>query len=216
MVQISSGSVCHHQCPRLVSAFAYAQLDHVKVSLIGRQMLVAGNGASNRMTVSNSEFDGATSWSATCDNHHYWGIYLIGSSDLITMKGNYIHHTSGRSPKVGGNTLLHAVNNYWYANSGHAFDIEAGGKVVVEGSVFQNVVTPLLRNTGQLFGSTSTSVNTACTNALGHACQLNSFGSSGTLGGTDTSFFTNFSGKTIASAAAASASVANTAGVGKI
>ena len=26
------------------------------------------------------------------------------------MKGNYIHHTSGRSPKVGGNTLLHAVS----------------------------------------------------------------------------------------------------------
>jgi hypothetical protein len=29
---------------------------------------------------------------------------------MVTMKGNYIHHTSGRSPKVGGNTLLHAVS----------------------------------------------------------------------------------------------------------
>jgi pectate lyase len=103
-------------------------------------MFVAGNGASNRVTLSNNEFDGSTSWSATCDGHHYWAIYLTGSQDLITMKGNYIHHTSGRSPKVGGNTLLHAVNNYWYANSGHAFDNAAGGMVVAEGNVFQNVV----------------------------------------------------------------------------
>ncbi|KAF2627998.1 polysaccharide lyase family 1 protein [Macroventuria anomochaeta] len=190
--------------------------DHVKVSLIGRQMFVAGTGASNRVTLSNSEFDGSTSWSATCDGHHYWAIYLTGSQDLITMKGNYIHHTSGRSPKVGGNTLLHAVNNYWYANSGHAFDIAAGGQVVVEGSVFQNVVSPLLSNSGKLFGSPSTTANTACTNYLGHACQLNAFGSSGTLGGTDTSFFSNFNGKSIASAATASASIADTAGVGKI
>lgn len=103
-------------------------------------MFVAGTGASNRVTLSYSEFDGSTSWSATCDGHHYWAIYLTGSQDLITMKGNYIHHTSGRSPKVGGNTLLHAVNNYWYANSGHAFDNGAGGMVVAEGNVFQNVV----------------------------------------------------------------------------
>jgi pectin lyase len=94
-------------------------------------MFVAGNGASNRVTLSNNEFDG----------HHYWAMYLTGSNDLVTMKGNYIHHTSGRSPKVGGNTLLHAVNNYWYANSGHAFDNGAGGMVVAEGNVFQNVVT---------------------------------------------------------------------------
>lgn len=194
----------------------YTQTDHVKVSLVGRQMFVAGTGASNRVSLTNSEFDGTTSWSATCDGHHYWAIYLTGSQDLITMKGNYIHHTSGRSPKVGGNTLLHAVNNYWYANSGHAFDIAAGGQVVVEGSTFQNVVTPLLANSGKLFGSPSTSANTACTNYLGHACQLNAFGSSGTLGGTDTSFFSNFNGKSVATAAAASSSVASTAGIGKI
>ena len=179
-------------------------------------MFVAGNGASNRVTLSNNEFDGSTSWSATCNGHHYWAIYLTGSQDLITMKGNYIHHTSGRSPKIGGNSLLHAVNNYWYANSGHAFDIAAGGQVIAEGNVFQNVVSPLLSNSGKLFGAPSTSANTACTNYLGHTCQLNAFGSSGTLGGTDTSFFSNFQGKSIASAAAASSNIANTAGVGKI
>jgi pectin lyase len=179
-------------------------------------MFVAGTGASNRVTLSNNEFDGATSWSATCNGQHYWTIYLTGSSDLITMKNNYIHHTSGRSPKIGGNSLLHAVNNYWYANSGHAFDIAAGGQVVAEGNVFQNVVAPLLSNSGKLFGAPSTTANAACTAYLGHTCQLNAFGSSGTLGGTDTSFFSNFNGKSIATAATASSAIAGTAGVGKI
>jgi pectin lyase len=64
---------------------------------------------------------------------------------MMTMKGNYIHHTSGRGIKMVGNTLLHAVNNEWYAVSGHAFDVGAGSMVVAEGNVFQNVVTPLWR-----------------------------------------------------------------------
>lgn len=50
---------------------------------------------------------------------HYFLIYFTGSNDMITFKGNYVHHSSGRSPKVAGNTLLHAVNNYFYANSKH-------------------------------------------------------------------------------------------------
>lgn len=61
------------------------------------------------MTVSNSYFNGVSDYSATCDGYAYWGIYFAGSSDLITFKGNYIHHFSGRSPKVQENTLLHAV-----------------------------------------------------------------------------------------------------------
>lgn len=41
----------------------------LQVSLIGRQHVVFGYNASNRVTISNSEFDGSTSWSATCDGH---------------------------------------------------------------------------------------------------------------------------------------------------
>ncbi|GME21906.1 Pectate lyase/Amb allergen [Neofusicoccum parvum] len=192
-------------------------VDHVKISLIGRQMFVAGYGASNRVTISNTEFDGSTSWSATCDGHHYWTILLLGSSDLITLKGNYIHHTSGRGPKIGGNTLLHAVNNEWYAVSGHAFDLgESGAMAVAEGNVFQNVVTPLLSPVeGRIFTAPSTSANTACATYMGRNCVVNAFGSSGTFSGTDTSFFSNFQGKTIASAAAA-AYKDSTAGIGKI
>jgi pectin lyase len=47
-------------------------------------------------------------------------------------------------------------------------------------------------------------------------CQLNAFGSSGSFEGRDTSFFSDFSGKTIASASTASSSVVNTAGIGKL
>lgn len=72
-------------------------IDHVKTSRIGRQHIVLGEDASNRVTISNSEIDGETDWSATCDGNHYWGLYFTGSNDMVTLKGNYIHHTSGRS-----------------------------------------------------------------------------------------------------------------------
>lgn len=190
-------------------------IDHVKVSLVGRQMLVLGTAASGRVTVSNSEFDGSTSWSATCDGHHYWGIYLTGGGDYVTMVGNYIHHTSGRSPKIGGKTVLHAVNNMFYANSGHAFDLgSSGSHVVAEGNVFQNVNTPLLSNSGKLFAASGNL--SVCKSYLGHNCVANAFGSSGSFPGTDTSFFYEFSGYTVAGASAASSNVKLTAGVGKI
>lgn len=190
--------------------------DHNKFSLIGRQMFVTGTGAAGRVTLSNNEFDGQTSWSATCDNRHYYAIYLDGSSDRVTMKGNYIHHTSGRSPKVGGNSFVHAVNNYWNSNSGHAFDILPGGKVVAEGNYFNAVTTPLLENKGLFFGSPSTSANAVCKAGLGHVCQVNKLIASGKLGGSDSSFIASIKGQPVASASVASNSVANTAGVGRI
>src|SRR5690606_33674361 len=99
---------------------------------------------------------------------------------LVTFKNNYIYHTSGRSPKVSGNTVLHAVNNYWYDNSGHAFEIDAGGMVVAEGNVFQNINAPVESGyKGQLFSSPSTGANAVCESHLGHVCETNGFGSSG-------------------------------------
>ncbi|KAI1489762.1 pectate lyase a [Biscogniauxia mediterranea] len=195
-------------------------IDHVKTSLIGRQHIVLGTSASNRVTISNCEIDGSTSWSATCDGHHYWGLYFDGSSDLVTLKGNYIHHTSGRSPKVAGNTLLHAVNNYFYANSGHAFEADSGAMILAEGNVFQNVPTPLeTPASGRIFASPDSTTNEVCSTYLGRVCQLNAFGSSGTLAGSDTSFLSNFEGKNIASATTgtvANEDVVANAGIGKI
>ncbi|KAJ0420951.1 pectin lyase A [Aspergillus carlsbadensis] len=195
-------------------------IDHVTTARIGRQHIVLGTQADNRVTISNSFIDGESSWSATCDGYHYWAVYLDGSDDLVTFKGNYIYHTSGRAPKVQGNTLLHAVNNYWYDNSGHAFEIGEGGMVLAEGNVFQNIGTivedPI---EGQLFSSPSTSANEVCSTYLGRACEVNGFGSSGTFNQADTGFLSNFEGSNIASASAYSevvASVSASAGHGTI
>ncbi|KAJ5951908.1 Pectin lyase fold/virulence factor [Penicillium vulpinum] len=195
-------------------------IDHVTTARISRQHIVLGTDASKRVTISNSVIDGTSQYSATCNGYHYWGMYFTGSSDMITLKGNYIFHTSGRAPKVQGNTLLHAVNNYWYQNVGHAFEIGAGGNVLAEGNVFQNIAavveSPI---SGQLFTSPDTNTNAACTASLGRACVLNGFGSSGAFKQADTAFLVNFAGKNIASATAYTSVVASVnanAGQGKL
>ncbi|QSZ28838.1 hypothetical protein DSL72_003343 [Monilinia vaccinii-corymbosi] len=195
-------------------------IDHVTTYHIARQHIVLGTLASNRVTISNSFIDGRSDYSATCNGYHYWGIYLDGSNDLVTMKGNYIYYTSGRGPKVQGNTLLHAVNNYWYDNGGHAFEIGAGGNVLAEGNVFQNI--PIVAQSpisGQFFNAPSPAANAACTASLGRVCQTNGFGASGTFNSGTTNFLKDFSGKNIASAApygTVVASVTANAGFGKI
>lgn len=138
---------------------------------------------------------------------------------MITFKNNYIYHMSGRSPKVAGNTLLHAVNNYWYDSTGHSFELDSGAKVLAEGNVFQNINTPLeAGGSGKLFSSPNANANAACSTYLGHVCQVNGFGSSGSFSGSDTSFFSYFSGKNIASATDynTAKNVINTAGFGTI
>ncbi|KAI4740525.1 putative pectin lyase [Aureobasidium sp. EXF-12298] len=192
-------------------------IDHVTTQRIARQHIVLGESASGRVTISNCDIDGSSSWSATCDGRHYWALYFTGSNDMITFKGNYIHHTSGRSPKIQGNTILHAVNNYWYDidSKGHAFELGQGGYVLAEGNKFQNVAIPLESGTtGKYF--TVPSSGSVCSSFIGRSCQNNAFGSSGTFSSADTSFLSNFKGKNIASAAAASSvSIANV-GYGKI
>ncbi|GAB9473461.1 Pectate lyase, partial [Globisporangium polare] len=44
-------------------------VDHVKVSLVGRQMMTTNATSCKSLTISNSEFDGVTPYSATCDAH---------------------------------------------------------------------------------------------------------------------------------------------------
>jgi pectate lyase len=36
-----------------------------------------------------------------------------GKDDQVTFTGNYIHHTSGRSPRLEFNSHWHVYNNYW-------------------------------------------------------------------------------------------------------
>ncbi|PTU24655.1 hypothetical protein P175DRAFT_0520548 [Aspergillus ochraceoroseus IBT 24754] len=176
-------------------------IDHVTTARIARQHIVLGTLSSGRVTLSNNFINGESEYSATCDGYHYWGIYLDGSNDMVTMKGNYIYHTSGRSPKVQDNTLLHAVNNYWYDNTGHAFEIGAGAYVLAEGNVFQNVAviaeSPI---NGQAFTVPSVAAGSACSSYLGRSCLINGFGSSGSFSESDTGFLANFKGKNIAAA----------------
>ncbi|KAL1311861.1 hypothetical protein AAFC00_001934 [Neodothiora populina] len=195
-------------------------IDHVTTSLIGRQHIVLGTLGSGRVSITNNYINGVTTYSATCDQHTYWALYFDGSNDLITLKNNYIYYTSGRSPKVGGNTVLHAVNNYWYDNSGHAFEVGSGAYILAEGNVFQNVVAPVeTGSAGQLFTVPSTSSGTACQASLGRSCVMNAFGSSGAFSSAQTNFLVDFKGYTIASAAAAStvaSHVTANAGMGKL
>ncbi|KAH7190075.1 pectin lyase fold/virulence factor [Fusarium oxysporum] len=179
-------------------------IDHCTTSLIGRQHIVLGTQASGRVSITNNKIDGNSNWSASCNTYHYWGILFLGSNDMVTFKGNFLYKVSGRAPKVAGNTLLHVVNNYFYDIFDHAFEVEDKGQVLIEGNVFQNVKNPSKPgNKGRIFSIPNTAAANVCKAALGRACQLNAFGSSGTLPGDDSGFLSNFKGKIIASAASA-------------
>lgn len=82
--------------------------------------------------------------------------------------------------------------------------------VLAEGNVFQNVPIEVDTTTfaGQMFSVPSG--GSACTTSLGRSCQGNIFGSSGTMSYTTTSFLTNFAGKNIAAAVAATSSMETT------
>jgi pectin lyase len=169
-----------------------------------------------RLTISNNEFDGMTQWSAACNDRHYYGLLFNGAAELITMKNNYIHHTSGRSPKIASGTLLHVVNNYWSSVAGHAFDISSGARVVAEGNYFSTVQTPLLAGSAGALFAPASGGSTACSTGLGRNCQGNVRVSSGTFDGTNTAAISAMQDRPIAAASAASTNVANIAGVGKI
>ncbi|KAI5361827.1 Putative pectate lyase, pectin lyase/virulence factor [Septoria linicola] len=188
-------------------------VDHVAINLIGRMMIVAGYETNTNIAITNSEFDGQTDWSASCNGEHYWGLFFIGENDQITLKGNYIHHTSGRSPKVGGNTVLHAVNNYFADNSGHAFEGEES-YVLLEGSIFDNVKEAEQDFAGSMY--TPTKSDSACQSALGRSCAANTYTSSGALEGTDSNVLKQFDGLTIADAEDDASAVPDNAGVGKL
>ncbi|KAI8211253.1 putative pectin lyase E [Colletotrichum sp. SAR 10_76] len=87
-------------------------IDHCKISLIGRQFIVSGWGAAGKVTISNNEFDGKTTWSAGCNGKHYWTLLLIGAKDYYTFSGNWLHDVSGRAPHMG--TTNGVTENYFH------------------------------------------------------------------------------------------------------
>jgi pectin lyase len=174
----------------------------LQTSSLGRQHYSFGQSPSSGITISNSFIDGRTAYSATCDNHTYWDMELVGTADYITFYQNYVYYTSGRSPALSGTTLFHAVNNVWSSNSGHLIEGDTNGMGLYEGNYFLNVPTVVgTFSSGQLFSSYTDL--TACSASLGRSCVANAYSGSGSFKYADTSFLTMFKGYSIPSAAAA-------------
>ncbi|KAG1693279.1 hypothetical protein DVH05_023744 [Phytophthora capsici] len=150
-------------------------LDHIKISKVGRQFLTTNLASTDSMTISNSDFDGNTDYSASCDGHHYWSFIFYGVTKF-SMLNNYVHGTSGRSPKIGGeaeaHVVAHVANNYWGNNSGHSFEIGANAWVLAEDNYFSNTRMPLFNKTndGALYAADS---QDECAKYLGRACKAN-------------------------------------------
>lgn len=143
-----------------------------------------------------------------------------GKGDKVTFTGNYIHHTSGRSPKIEYNSHWHAYNNYWSNNTGHAFDVGEGSNVLIEGNVFDQVKTPFLDDSspGQAFAVSSDDKST-CDSKLSRTCVANSLTSSGSLSAKDQAVLSSWpSGEgdiTVLDASKVQSHVLKNAGVGK-
>lgn len=154
-------------------------LDHVKVSRIGRQMVVTGKAGVAGMTITNSEFDGNTGFSMSCNGHHTWTFLFYGKNTDITMLNNYVHGTSGRTPKVGGekgdNVVVHMVNNYWGKNTGHSIDVGLNGYILAEGNHFDNTALTLAigKEEGALYAFDRTVSADLCPRYLGRPCAEN-------------------------------------------
>ncbi|RDW75601.1 hypothetical protein BP5796_06422 [Coleophoma crateriformis] len=155
-------------------------LDHVKVSLVGRQMISMGFNSNGRVTISSTEFDGQTSWSASCDGHHYWTNLCLGLNDKVSFYNNWLHDTSGRSPDIGYPSTWHFFNNYWSNNTGHAFSVTVDSSVLVEGNVFDDVKTALEGESAGVFVVNATT-SSACSTTLGRTCYENIVLNSGSL-----------------------------------
>ncbi|ETL84879.1 hypothetical protein L917_15423 [Phytophthora nicotianae] len=146
-------------------------------------MVVTNKAGVASMTISNSDFDGNTEYSATCDGHHYWTFLFYGKNTGVSMLNNYVHGTSGRSPKIGGNpnerVVVHVANNYWGNNTGHSFELGANGYVLAEGNYFDNTKQPLFAGSdGSLYAATNSD---ECSKYLGRSCAANTLVDSGTF-----------------------------------
>jgi pectin lyase len=166
-------------------------IDHCKFSEIGR-MFVVSHYTGSRFTLSNNEFDGVTTTSATCNNNHYWTMMFIAEGEQVTLDRNYFHDVSGRAPKLGQDgvsSTFHAVNNYFENMKGHAFDAYDGANALVEGNVFKAVSQPATDHAAAV-GTFVVDGGSACQSALGRACLENSVDSaSGELAGGSSSSF---------------------------
>ncbi|CAE6517082.1 unnamed protein product [Rhizoctonia solani] len=203
-------------------------IDHNYIQSIGRQFIVSHFDPNTQITISNNYFNGQSTYSTSCDQHHYWTFMFVGKADQITFARNYIYYTAGRGPKVGSTSgytqNLHVYNNYWNDVTGHALDAGTGSRVLMEGNVFNAVRTPSTGDsTGTVFAPTSSSMNAQCSSVLGRNCVSNTLtGGSGSLANTaNTAAISPFTASTVKSASVMDPSsvvsyVLANAGLGKV
>lgn len=158
-------------------------IDKMTFSMIGRQFIVTGYEAANRVTISNCFFDCQTKWSSTCDDSHYWTVLGYGKSDKVTFSGNHMKHCSGRSPRIanpndkGGDSVWHVVNTLFDYNTGHSLDMGPGVSALIEGNVFTDVAQTSLHEAspGRAFAPSDAAVCSQCKGPLGRDCQPNAY-----------------------------------------
>ncbi len=118
-------------------------IDHNYIARVGRQFIVTGWETAQNVTISGNYLDGTTDYGHYCDQRHYWTALLVAENQSITMVGNRISMTSGRSPKFGKQDtassagILHMVNNYFDQNYGTGFAGDAAGTVLMEGNYYE-------------------------------------------------------------------------------
>jgi pectin lyase len=157
-------------------------VDHNRFSLIGRQMFVTGWGKASNVTFSWNELDGQTPYAAYCDGSHYWVSLNLGSADTITFLGNWVHHTSGRGPHVGGyagvNVVMHLIDNLYERGTGHAINPTSSdgtmqSRLLVEANHFTQVTRPVFIDgtPGLIYAPVSDEAG--CRGTLGRVCAAN-------------------------------------------
>ncbi|CAE6458955.1 unnamed protein product [Rhizoctonia solani] len=221
-------------------------IDHNYFKNVGRQFIVSHFDPNTKVTISNNYFNGQSTYSTGCDQHHYWAFLLLGKDDQITFARNYVYYTSGRGPHIGGTSgnkreypdlgpefpltplgrteTLHMFNNYFNDITGHALDAGVGAQVLAEGNYFNKVKTPSTGNTdGAVFAATSSSMADQCSSRIGRKCVLNTLaGGSGTLdNAANNGIVAQFTASAVKSASimdpsAVAAHVLGNAGTGKV
>lgn len=202
-------------------------IDHNYFQNVGRQFIVTGYGAAKSITISDNVFNGASTYSATCNGRHYWTLLFTGAQDSITLARNYLYQTSGRGPKLGGTSgysqSVHIYNNYFVDIAGHALDAGVGSKALMEGNYFNKVTEPSTSGTsGSVFAPVDATTAATCSSSLGRNCVPNTCLSSGTLSRKETAGVSAFkgvsavTGATVMDASLVGAYVQAHAGTGKV
>ncbi|KAH7333748.1 pectate lyase [Rhizoctonia solani] len=203
-------------------------IDHNYFKNVGRQFIVTHFDPSTKVTISNNYFNGQSTYSTGCDQHHYWAFLMLGKDDQITFARNYVYFTAGRGPHIGGTSgnkqTMHMYNNYFNEIIGHALDPGVGSQVLAEGNYFDKVKTPSTGNKdGSVFAPTSSSMADQCSSRIGRKCVSNTLaGGSGTLANSaDNGIIAQFTASVVKSAsimdpAAVAAHVLANAGTGKV